>query len=156
MKTMLPPWPPDEGSMILAAACAQRKLPVVLTSSVRLHSSALISNACVHPTTPAKQHKISSPPISLAAASVADCTAEASVTFTGYVFMVAWGKVVRRWEIVVWAVGWEMEEGRSKRERDVRPWSRRAWAVVRARVPVPPVTGHGWCGVSWCLGLGWS
>ena len=46
------------GIRALANACAQRKDPVVLISSVRFHSPAGMSSACVHPTTPAKQHSI--------------------------------------------------------------------------------------------------
>lgn len=46
------------GMRARANACAQRKEPVVLISSVRFHSSVVMSSACVHPTNPAKQHKI--------------------------------------------------------------------------------------------------
>lgn len=121
----------------LATACAQKNAPVVLTSSVRFHSSGVISTACWQPTTPAKHIKISTLPSSCAARSTAVWTCVASVTLTLSVTIVACGKSVRRASISALAC----DGSRSNRARPERPCSSSARALTKARVPAPPVTG---------------
>lgn len=94
MNTIVPPvfW----FCICLAAACAQRKEPVVLMSMTFLHWSAVISMAWMQPTIPAKQRRISSEPMEAAAEEKAEETRVASVTSTGAVEMVEEGKSVRK------------------------------------------------------------
>ena len=75
-----------------AAACADRKEPVVLISSRLFHSEGDISIACVHPTTPAKQHSISTPPSSETVSLTADSNCSAFVTSTFTKSTLALGK----------------------------------------------------------------
>lgn len=65
-----------------AAACAERKEPVVLISNLLFHSEADMSIACVHPTTPAKQHSISTLPNSDTVSLTAESSCSAFVTST--------------------------------------------------------------------------
>lgn len=73
MNKMEPPLPPvlepevesvaveaelDGGIMYFAAACAQRKEPVMLISTTRLNSLAVASREGTQPTTPAKQQRM--------------------------------------------------------------------------------------------------
>ena len=120
----------------LATACAHKNAPVVLTSNTRRHSSARMSTACTHPTTPAKQHRISTLPNSAAVSSTARSTCAASVTSTRLTRICAPGKSAARdlTSESAWA------KSRSRSARLERPCSRRARALMRARVPAPPVT----------------
>ena len=77
-----------------AAACAERKEPVVLISSLLFHSEGVMSIACVHPTTPAKQHSISTLPNSDTVSLTADSNCSAFVTSTLIESTVAFGKSV--------------------------------------------------------------
>lgn len=70
----------ERGGLYRATACAERKEPVVLISSLLFHSEADMSMACVHPTTPAKQHSISTLPSSETVSLTADSSCAAFVT----------------------------------------------------------------------------
>ena len=75
-----------------AAACAERKEPVVLMSNLLFHSEGDMSIACVHPTTPAKQQSISTLPNSETASLTADSNCSAFVTSTLTESTFAFGK----------------------------------------------------------------
>ncbi len=124
------------GAAYLATACALRNAPVVLISSVLLHSGALMSMACVQPTTPAKQHSMSTLPSSRATSSTADFSWSALVMSTFTERICALGKSFFRESISLE----EELESRSNSARFERPCSSRARALTRARVPAPPVT----------------
>ena len=124
------------GGTYRAAACAERKEPVVLISSLLFHSEDDISMACVHPTTPAKQHNMSTLPSSEAASVTADRSCSASVTSTLTGSTVAPGNSALSASISGIDFAWS----RSKRARPERPCSSKARALTRARVPAPPVT----------------
>ena len=134
MNTIFPPLP--LALISFAAACAQRNEPVVLMSRVRRHSSGLMSIACVQPTTPAKQQRMSRPCNSWAAEVMAALTLGASVTLTCLQMIFALGKSLRKLSMAVDA----LDGLRSKRPRPVTPCSSRARAASRASVPAPPVT----------------
>ncbi len=70
------------GELYRAAACAERKDPVVLISSLLFHSEDDMSMAWVQPTTPAKQHRISTLPSSETVSLTADSSCSALVTST--------------------------------------------------------------------------
>ena len=119
-----------------AAACAERKEPVVLMSSLLFHSEGVISIACVQPTTPAKQHSMSTLPSSETVRSTADSNCSALVTSTLTDRTVAPGKSFLSASISRDDFEWS----RSKSARPERPCSSKARAFTRARVPAPPVT----------------
>jgi hypothetical protein len=106
-------------------------------SSVRRHCCGVISIAWTHPTTPAKQSRISMECL-VAAASKARVTAEASVTSTAEQMIFAVGKSVCRASMASSEVS--KVERRSKRVRLASPCSNSARAAAKARVPAPPVT----------------
>lgn len=126
-----------KGETHRAAACAARKEPVVLISSRLFHSAGDMSIACVHPTTPAKQHSTSTlrrcDTVSLTADS--NCSAFVTSTFIDKTF--ACGKSAFSASISRVDFEWS----RSKSARPERPCSSKARAFTRARVPAPPVTG---------------
>lgn len=124
------------GIRALANACAHRNEPVVLISSVRFHSAGAMSSACVHPTTPAKQHSIFTGPSSAVDWASARSTCAGSVTSPHIERIRACGKSRKR--EVIWSA--VEEKSRSKRTKPESPCSRRARALTRARVPLPPVT----------------
>ena len=119
-----------------AAACAERKEPVVLISNLLFHSAGVMSIACVHPTTPAKQHSISTLPNSETVSLTADSNCSAFVTSTRIESTVAFGKSVLSASISRLDFEWS----RSNSARPERPCSSKARALTRARVPAPPVT----------------
>ena len=137
--------PRGEGWTHRAAACAERKEPVVLISSRLFHSVGDMSMACVHPTTPAKQHSISTlrrcETVSLTADS--NCSALVMSTFIDKTF--ACGKSAFSASISWVDFAWS----RSKSARPERPCSSKARAFTRARVPAPPVTGQRPCQRLW-------
>lgn len=110
-----------------------------MMSMVRRHCSGVISMAWRHPTTPAKQSKISIEPLAAAAAK-ARLTLSTSVTSTGSMMILADGKSFCRASIASAEVS--KVERRSKRNRLARPCSRSARAAARASVPAPPVTAQ--------------
>ena len=125
-----------EGGDYRAAAWAERKEPVVLISNLLFHSEADISMACVQPTTPAKQHSISTLPSSEVVNLTADSSCSAFVTSTLIDKTLALGKSV--FSASISRVDFECS--RSKSARPERPCSSKARAFTRARVPAPPVT----------------
>jgi hypothetical protein len=134
VKTILPPVPCVR--IWRATACAHRKDPVRLMSCVRRHSSAGISMACVHPTTPAKQHSMSMLPSTLTLLSTAEAICASSRTSTASVMMRRSGN----WECRSLMDSKAVSGLRSHKARPEAPCSRSALAASRARVPAPPVT----------------
>lgn len=133
-----------EGSaaMCFAAACAQRKAPVVLTSMVFRHCSSVMEIAGTQPTIPAKQKRWSSEPRVETVFVTPSATEAESVTSTAMLNTRTLGKSAASAVIV------EREErrvlSRSHRQMPDAPCSRRARAQERPRVPAPPVTVMGW------------
>lgn len=119
-----------------ATAWAQRKDPVQLISIVHFHSARVISVACVQPTTPAKQHSISTLPRRLAVSATAALTLSESLTSTCFVMIWTEGNSAIRF-VMGPAACWGLISSRASPER---PCSRSARAHSSARVPAPPVT----------------
>ena len=95
-----------------------------------------MSIACVHPTTPAKQQRISTLRSSETVSLTADSSCSALVTSTLIDRIFADGKSA--FSASIFCV--DFEWSRSKSARPERPCSSNARAFTRARVPAPPVT----------------
>jgi hypothetical protein len=127
-------------AMCLAAAWAQKKAPVVLTSMVLRHWSSVMEMAGTQPTIPAKQNMWSREPRVETVEETPSCTEAESVTSTAMLKTRVLGNSDAR-DVMV-----EREErrvlSRSQRQIPEAPCSRRARAQERPRVPAPPVTGR--------------
>lgn len=96
MNIILPPF--LDRIICCAAAWAQRNEPLRLTSITLPNCSGVTEIEGTQPTIPAKQHRISMPPMRDAAASNASVIAEDEVTSTGVVFILP-GNSSWSWEI---------------------------------------------------------
>ena len=97
-----------------------------------------MSRACVQPTTPAKQQRISMLPSSLAISTVAVSTPVAFVISTIFRTILDEGKSIRRRSMAAT----DCLRLMSNSARPARPCSSRARAASRAKVPAPPVTAR--------------
>ena len=122
--------------IILPAACAHRKPPVVLTSSVRRHSCSLRSIACSQPTIPAKQASMSTEPNFSRTYLNVRSTSVPEVTSHSQWVTVACGNSRRKVPTVKPAC----ERFASSKAMPDAPCSSSARAACVARLPPPPVT----------------